>query len=159
MSIKNILKRKDNNFMQPQVKEEEKHARNQAQAQFESIKEMVTNLREARKNQKKQKYDKESEKILDDIEQTIREDILSIEMRSNWHMLGQEAEQGGEFKLLLCWGGPAVQIVGELNEYNEPETATIQFQDWGTPWTEYIPDVEGWEDILLDYCRVFYFGE
>ena len=58
--------------------------------------------------------------------------------------------------LLLTTGGPAVQIVGELDENQEPKNARLMVQDWFTPWTEY---VEADHDVLLDYCRVFYFGE
>jgi hypothetical protein len=65
--------------------------------------------------------------------------------------------EAGEYRLLLCWGGPAVQIVGDLNEYNEPESANIQYQDWFTGWSNLNISQEE-ENILLDYARVFYFG-
>jgi len=31
-----------------------------------------------------------------------------------------------KYKILLCWGGPAVRVIGDLNQYSVPETATLQ---------------------------------
>ena len=58
------------------------------------------------------------------------------------------------YKILLGTGGPAVQIVGELDEHGEPETAELQGQDWFTPWER---TKEQDEDILLQFARFFYF--
>jgi hypothetical protein len=44
-----------------------------------------------------------------------------------------------EYRILLCTGGPAVQITGNLSSYNEPAAATLQHQDWFLPWTDYPP--------------------
>src|SRR6202035_5974528 len=103
-------------------------ARQQARAQFESIKEMVEALRRC-----------------DDVDvdlgeremagQTIHEDALSVEVRGDWHIpgdmeAGMVAGKPAEYKILLCTGGPAVQIVGKLSEHCEPETAELQCQDW-----------------------------
>ena len=58
-----------------------------------------------------------------------------------------------EYQILLSTGGPAFRIVGRLDRYAEPESATLQFQDWGTPW------VDVWEGKnTLKYASVFYFG-
>ena len=88
-------------------------------------------------------------------EERIMEDPLSIEVRSGWHSPGETAEPE-EFQILLCTGGPAVRILGELNDYREPIRAWIEYQDWFTPWVEYFGDVD--QDVLLTYCRAFYFG-
>jgi hypothetical protein len=45
-----------------------------------------------------------------------------------------------EFMILLCTGGPAVRIRGELDRYSEPEKPRIEYQDWFTPW-QTLPDV------------------
>lgn len=88
----------------------------------------------------------------------ICEDALSVEVRSDWHTLGgTEGNTPSEYQILLCWGGPACRIIGDL-EYCEPLTAHIEHQDWGTKWTEYPISGED-EDIVLDYARCFYFGE
>ena len=88
----------------------------------------------------------------------IQEDPLSIEVRSDWETDGSNL-RAGEFRILLCTGGPAVQIVGSLGEHKEPEKARIEYQDWGTPWTEYEEMTREEETKLISYCREFYFGD
>jgi hypothetical protein len=102
--------------------------------------------------------------------QRIEEDALSVEVRSDWQSPGARLE-ATEFQILLCTGGPAVRIVGQLNEHREPSRAWIEYQDWGTPWTQYCGKwIEGTkpgefgrnevsQETLLAYCRCFYFGE
>ena len=93
----------------------------------------------------------------DEVEQRIQESPLEVTIRSGWYTPGDEPEQE-EFRILLTFGGPALQIRGELNEYNEPSRAWLEYQDWGTPWTEY--HGEGCsKDALLSFSRCFYFGE
>lgn len=87
--------------------------------------------------------------------QGIQENPLSIEVRSGWRGIGDKPDGPVEFKILLVWGGPAVQIVGELNNY-EPSSPRIEYQDWGTPWTELRGDIN--REALLTYCQQFYFG-
>lgn len=102
----------------------------------------------------------------DDARQRIEEDALSIEVRSDWQSMGETLEPA-EFCILLTTGGPAVRIVGELNN-GEPSRPRLQVQDWGTPWTDYSGE---WmqeanngfgansvsTDVLLSYCSVFCF--
>lgn len=113
---------------------EENHRLKQAEAQFDSIKEMVANLHQAELG--------DNDKAREDAEEAIRNDPLSIEAKK-------------QYEILLCWGGPAARITGELDEHNEPEGAELQYQDWFTQWTAYPCD----EEVLLDYVRQFYFGE
>jgi hypothetical protein len=61
---------------------------------------------------------------------------LSVEYRSGWVSPGAEMLPE-EFCILLCTGGPAVRIIGELDDYNNPRRAYLECQDWGTPWTQY----------------------
>ena len=72
----------------------------------------------------------------DEAREALDSDPLSVEFRSGWSTdrTGLEAE---EFCILLCTGGPAVRIVGELDQYGEPGRAWMEYQDWGTPWTQY----------------------
>jgi len=89
--------------------------------------------------------------------EVIQEHPLCVEVRSPWHTVGAESGEPAEFKILLSTGGPACQIRGELNQYGEPETARVEYQDWGMPWAEF-PCGDGSEK-LLRYCRTFYFSE
>lgn len=120
----------------------------QAEAQLDSILELVKALEAAGDDDEKREA----------AEEAIQEDVLAVEVRSDWHTLDQKADKPTEYRILLCWGGPAVQIVGELNEHGEPETARIEHQDWGTFWTGYRIDSET-EETILKYVRCFYFGE
>lgn len=90
----------------------------------------------------------------DDAEQAITDDPLSVEVRSGWHAPGDGDSEDGEFRILLCTGGPAVQIRGELSD-GEPCRAWLEYQDWGTPWTQYF-DAD--QDVLLSYARRFCFA-
>lgn len=92
----------------------------------------------------------------DDAERRIHEDALSVEVRSGWHTPGDGNTAPTEFKILITTGGPAVRIIGELNEHAEPICAWLEVQDWGTPWTEY---TNADDATLLAYANCFYFGE
>ncbi len=84
--------------------------------------------------------------------------LPSIQVRSDWHDPGEKGE-ALEYELLLCTGGPAVRISGELGEHNEPSSARLEYQDWFTPWEKYITQGGDDDDALLTYARQFYFGE
>lgn len=90
--------------------------------------------------------------------QRIEEDPLSVLVRSGWYSLGAEDAdtKPEEFEILLSTGGPAVRIIGNLDENGEPTRARLEVQDWGKPWTEYFQTER---DTLLAYCRCFCFGE
>jgi hypothetical protein len=62
-----------------------------------------------------------------------------------------------EFEILLCTGGPAVRILGDLGEHGQPTRAYMQYQDWGTPWTDHCESGAG--DTLLKYAAHFFYGE
>ena len=124
-------------------------AEGQAKAQLESIREMVAALEKADASG--------TEEERDEARQTIEEDALSVEVRSDWHEPGGDSDPG-EYCILLCTGGPAVRIRGDLGAYSEPNTAELEYQDWFTPW-ERLPTDSDDEAILLTYARSFYFGE
>jgi hypothetical protein len=125
----------------------------QAYAQLESIKEMVAALKAAE--------DAQDDDAREKAEQVIREDALSVEVRSGWYSYGDTPGQPEEFKILLCWGGPAVQIVGGLNEHCQPSTTEkieLQSQGWFLPWQAVTLGLED-REALVRYASVFYFGE
>lgn len=93
----------------------------------------------------------------DDARQRIDEDPLSIEIRSGWYTPGSDPEPA-EYCILLTTGGPALRLIGELDEYNEPSSARLEYQDWFTPWTELVTTGQD-NDQLLTYARQFYYGE
>lgn len=144
-------------------------AKQQGQAQFDSIRELVEALRAA-----DELDSKASCEAMEAARERIQEDPLSVEVRGDWHSPGSltaaEACSPSEYRILLCTGGPAVQLRGELSEHGEPTTCRMQVQDWFTPWTDFRPRVDkpgdepgmpnyDSEPVLLEYARQFYFGE
>jgi len=123
-------------------------AEQQAQAQLESIVEMIATLRAASNDN-----EREAAQI------RIAEDPLSVEVRGDWHAPGGEGAKPSEFMILLCTGGPAVRIRGELDRYSEPEKPHIEYQDWFTSWRELPVATDEENDAVLDYCRQFYFAD
>ena len=87
----------------------------------------------------------------DEALQAMLENPLDISFRSGWAS-SREDMQPEEFQILLCTGGPAVRIMGELDFSGSPYRAWLEFQDWGTPWTHYYE--EGAADVLLDYAQL-----
>lgn len=82
----------------------------------------------------------------------IQEDPLSLQVRSEWVSLGDKMKPE-EFELLLGTGGPAVRIIGDIDD-GEPCSPRLEVQDWGKAWTEYrMADTEA----LEAYCAVFCF--
>jgi len=123
----------------------------QARAQLESVRDMAKGLQEARYADN---YDD-----IENAEQAIQDDALDVQVRSDWHALGETRVQNAQYTILLCTGGPAVRIKGTLDDYQEPATAQLEYQDWGIPWTRLagltIEDVEA----LLVYAGCFYFAD
>ena len=85
----------------------------------------------------------------------IHEGALSVRVRDDWYTPGEYEENVPlDYEILLCWGGPAVRIVGKLDRFGEPESAILEFQDWGIPWTPVYED-----GPLVDYARCWYFDQ
>lgn len=129
------------------IKEKDR-AKQQAKAQLSSIIGMVVGMESTKDD------DKQQEAAL----RIIQEDPLSVEVRTGWYTPGsKDNTEPAEYNILLCTGGPACRIIGDLDRYGEPESARIEYQDWGTPWTEYRIDSEEEAKVLL-YARQFFFG-
>jgi hypothetical protein len=91
----------------------------------------------------------------DEARREIEEDALSVQVRSGWCSPGERME-ADEYEVLLCTGGPAVRIVGDVCN-GSPSSARLECQDWFMPWTEAMRGVD--EDVLLAYVGCFWFGE
>lgn len=102
------------------------------------------------------KIDGDEMKDADEARERIQESVLSVQVRSGWRDVGDDHGDPEEFCILLTTGGPALRIMGELDEHNEPSRAWLEYQDWGTGWTQYFK-VE--QTTLLAFCSCFYFGE
>jgi hypothetical protein len=100
----------------------------------------------------------------DEAEQRIHEDPLSVQVRGPWYPSGEldMNKDPVEYEILLCTGGPAVRMCGTLDQYSQPDKPRLEYQGWGTPWTEYrhpAAELTRYRETLLAYARQFYFGE
>lgn len=129
---------------------EDNRSKEQALAQLESIVKMIAALEKAK--------DENDDAAIEAAQNAIQCDPLSAEVRTDWHSPGDEDTKPTHFRILLCTGGPAVQITGELSIYGEPETAELEHQDWFIPWTRCCNNTEQQYAALLAYAQEFYFG-
>lgn len=125
---------------------DENHAIENAKAWLGSIEEMLEELDKAEQA--------DGQDQVDDARQHIEESVLSVAVRDGWRQPGAASEGAEEYEILLTTGGPALRIYGKINQYDDPETAELQWQDWGTPWTRHNAP----EETLLRFARQFYFG-
>jgi len=128
-------------------------AREQAGAQLASIEELVTCLEHAEACQDSVCIDSDEAAA----REAITNDALDVQVRWEWHT--PAALNGAApyaYMILLCWGGPSVQIVGTLDDHNQPDSARLQHQDWFTPWIDY-PLTDEEEQTLIKYAQQFYF--
>jgi hypothetical protein len=94
----------------------------------------------------------------DAVRERIEEGPLSVQVRSGWYAPGGEQDKPEEFEILLSTGGPALRILGDLDNYGQPNRPRLQYQDWFTAWTERITTGDE-NEALEKWCSVFYFGE
>lgn len=91
---------------------------------------------------------------VDEARERITEDPLSVEVRSAWGDVGGTLTPS-EFRIVLCTGGPHVEIVGELDENLQPTRVRVLYRGWGESGELFDFD----RDTVLTYCQQFYFGE
>jgi hypothetical protein len=129
------------------------HAYDSADNWLTAIRELVANLQAA--------YDADArdgaQDAIDDTAQAIYEAPLSVEVRSDWHDPVRVAVSV-EYQILLSFGGPSVRITGDLDGDAQPDTARLEYQDWGTPWTPYALTDEEREDVLT-FAQQFHYGD
>lgn len=143
---------------------ETNHAKDQARAQLACIRESVDRLRHAQmcEDEDCRLPDEDDAKAIleyhdeDDARDAIQQDVYSVDTRSNWG--ARDQWDAAQYSLLLQGGGPSVRLIGNL-ENGEPETAQLEYQDWGTPWTRLTGLTDDDVDALLAYAGCFYFGE
>ncbi len=89
----------------------------------------------------------------DAVETAIREDALCVEYRSGWGNHGEELKPE-EFRIVLCTGGPHVEIVGDIDRHGEPSRPHILYKDWGDSGELFDFD----RYAILEYCGFYVMG-
>jgi hypothetical protein len=95
----------------------------------------------------------------DDLQERLQEMALEVLVRADWHVPGEDSGKASDYQILLSTGGPACRILGTLGRYSEPDSATLQWQDWGEPWTDLSGLSSADDEILLQYASLFSFEE
>lgn len=91
----------------------------------------------------------------EDVIDTVKDNALSVEVRSTW-TTNTESFEAEEFRIVLCTGGPHVEIRGNIGLHGQPEDPEVYSSDWFEglqrfPLADY--------DALEWFCGLFYFGE
>jgi hypothetical protein len=130
--------------------EQNKRLQDISEGAYTTIKELVEALNNANADGDHQ--------AVDDAHDAIYSHPLSVEVRSGWCSTNAQLERS-EYRILISWGGPAVQITGQLNDHNEPASAVLQSQDWFLGWRDWVASDESADAVLMTYAQAFYFGE
>jgi len=121
-------------------------AERQAKAKLSGIQELM------RAYDKVEEQQNEQDSILEDIQNYA----LDVQIREGFHSIGQEGDM--EYALLLCTGGPAVRVRGDLDQFGYPISAILEFQDWFTSWEGVDISIKE-EEILVRFASFYYFME
>ena len=119
------------------------NSRQQAEVQLASIKKMLEAVENA------------TDDAREAAEQAIYDDPLAVDVRSGWVNVWTTEFEPVEYRILLCTGGPAVQLEGELDDRNQPYNVQLQHQDWFEPW-QTVPLTAEDTETLLTYVRHFF---
>lgn len=137
-----------------------KEALKQAAAQLESICEIFKAYQDTRDGipAKIDGYEYDDE---DAVREYAQEQALSVEIRcAEWHTPGDEYGTADDFRIVLCTGGPHVEIRGKLNKWTEPEEgAELYAQDWFTGLEAFNDYDDDAAEALDWFCALFYYGE
>ena len=143
------------------TKTKDDHGLNNAKGHFWTIMGHYASHQKAYKNDD---YD-----MIEEVEKLVHDEALSVEWRcAEWMPAGDSDFKADQGRILLTWGGPALQLVVGLED-GQPVAAELQYQDWGTPWTnltygsnkgfDVIIDDDKGEAALLWFASQFYWGE
>jgi hypothetical protein len=85
--------------------------------------------------------------------EAIHCDPLSVEVRSGWSEPGDSLDPS-EFRIVLCTGGPHVELQGDLDRYGDPSRVRVLYSDWGTSGELFDFD----RTAVLTYCQQHHVG-
>lgn len=67
----------------------------------------------------------------DALQDFLQEEVLEISVRCTTWSATHDHLEPDEFRVLLAWGGPSVQIEGVLDDF-QPVDWDVVYMDWGT---------------------------
>ncbi|MBI5270673.1 MAG: hypothetical protein HY856_13460 [Burkholderiales bacterium] len=82
----------------------------------------------------------------------IYQDPLEVSVRSGWHLPGVESDDA-EFRIVLCTGGPHVELRGDLDEHGSPDSVKVLHNDWFEGLTDAVMS-DGDQAKVLRYCQI-----
>lgn len=125
------------------------NAKNEAKKQFKIIKELTLELR----------FAKNCISIIK-INDTIKNNILSLLVRSSWRTPEKKPDINiQEYQIMLFSWERGVRVTGNLDAFGIPVRAVLQYRSsLNEPWRVFYQNTED-QDILLDYTRVFWYGD
>ena len=134
------------------------HAIANAQAWLETIDAALTALGALDCDAGPQTFEGETFEDADALRERLYQMPLAVDVRTGWYSPAPRvAPDAAEYQILLTTGGPALRIVGDLDMHGEPETARVEYQDWGTPWTPYTL-AQAEQRRALAFASLFYYG-
>ena len=94
----------------------------------------------------------------DSLRERVLEAPLSVQVRDGWRSPYGKPNGPEEFMILLTTGGPALRIIGDIDQHCCPESPRLEWQDWGEPWTE-LETTNEEDDALRVFAEQFNYGE
>lgn len=89
----------------------------------------------------------------DDALEAIQDHPLSIEYRSGWTTSYDDLTPE-EFRVVLCTGGPHVEILGEFDHSGSVDRVRVIYKDWGTSGELFDFD----RAVVITYCDLIGVG-
>ncbi len=99
-------------------------------------------------------YEGEAFDDSDSLRERIEQMPLSVQVRDGWRWPSAESDGAEEFEILLSTGGPALRITGEIGG-----SPSLQWQDWGTPWTDYRDTTDDQDEAISAFVGLMYLGD
>ena len=138
------------------MRDNDRTSESQAESKFDHIAALMQAIAAVSESGETIEFDGETDCDADRLHEiATNENPLEVSVRSGWVPPMDVPFRAEEYLILLCTGGPAVRIIGVLNN-GQPDTAVIEHQDWGTCWTALHLDREK-TATLLRYAMLFYF--
>ena len=125
------------------------HSKTQAKAQADHLVELWERHDEAE--------EEDDWEAAEEALERLHEQPLEVSARSGWHTPGSDCEDV-EFRIILCTGGPHVEIRGDIGRYGEPSSPKLFSSDW-FEGHERAPLNEQQKDAVERFVQLFYFGE